>query len=124
VMKARRGIGCVIGVDLSFRKPRRLDFDEVPGTWALLRDRLRLRKARRYKLPALPAYLLNVTILYSMSRQREAQRLSDVHFNPPLDRVGLLDWGRMGPIVEQGYEHAMTVLARPEVAARLKPHLG
>jgi NTE family protein len=121
VMKARRGVGCVIGVDLSFRKPRKLEFDEVPGSWALLRDRLRPRKARRYKLPSLPAYLLNTTILYSMSRQREAQRLTDVHFNPPLDRVGLLEWGRFDSIAQQGYDHAREVLARPEVAARLKP---
>lgn len=121
VMKARRGVGCVIGVDLSFRTPRKLAFDEVPGSWALLRDRLRPRKARRYKLPSLPAYLLNTTILYSMSRQREAQRLTDVHFNPPLDRVGLLEWSRFDSIAQQGYEHALEVLARPEVAARLKP---
>jgi len=120
VMKARRGVGCVIGVDLGFRKPRKLDFDEVPGPWALLRDRLRPRKARRFHLPTLPAYLLNTTILYSISRQREAQRLTDVHFNPPLDRVGLLEWGRFDSIVQQGYEHAQEVLVRPEVAARLK----
>jgi NTE family protein len=120
VMKARRGIGCVVGVDLSVRKPRRLDFDEVPGPWALLRDRLRPRAARRYRLPTLPAYLLNTTILYSISRQREAQRLTDVHFNPPLERVGLLQWGKLDAIVEQGYTHAMQVLARPGVAARLK----
>ena len=30
------------------------------------------------------AYLMNVTILYSMSRQGEARRLTDLYFNPPL----------------------------------------
>jgi NTE family protein len=43
VMRGLRGVGQVIGVDLSFRKPRKIDLDEVPGTWALLRDRLRPR---------------------------------------------------------------------------------
>jgi len=52
---------------------------------------------RRYKLPALTAYLLNVTILYSMSRQRAAQRITDIYFNPPLERVGLLDGLRSQP---------------------------
>lgn len=115
VMRTRRGIGTVIGADLSARKPHRLEFSEVPSSWALLRDRFRPRKSRRYKLPALTAYLLNVTILYSMSRQRAAQRITDIYFNPPLERVGLLDWTRMDSIVQHGYEHAREVLARADM---------
>jgi NTE family protein len=117
VMRTRRGVGTVIGADLSARKPRRLEFSEVPSSWALLRDRFRPRKARRYKLPALSAYLLNVTILYSMSRQRAAQRITDIYFNPPLERVGLLDWTHIDTIVDKGYEHACEVLARPDMLA-------
>ena len=45
VMRAMRGVGKVIGVDLGARQPRRLEFDEVPGSWALLRDRLRPRRS-------------------------------------------------------------------------------
>lgn len=120
LMRTRRGIGRVLGADLSVHKPRRLDFDELPGTWALLRDRLRPRKARRYKLPSLSAYLLNVTILYSASRRRQAQAACDVYFNPPLERVGLLDWKQFDRIVEQGHSHARQVLVQPEVQALLK----
>jgi len=43
VMRGWRGVGSVIGVDLGVRNLRRLQSDEVPGTWALLRDRLRPR---------------------------------------------------------------------------------
>ena len=75
----------------------------MPGTWALLRDRLRPRAQRRYRLPSLAAYLMNVTILYSMSRQRAARRLTDLYFNPPLDRVGMLQWRRFDQIVQQGH---------------------
>ncbi|MBT9597293.1 MAG: patatin-like phospholipase family protein [Vitreoscilla sp.] len=110
VMRARRGVGVVIGADLGLSKPRRIEFDEVPGTWTLLRDRLRPRKARRYRMPSLMNYLLNVTVLYSVSRQRAARRMTDIYFNPPLERVGLLEWGRFDQIVTQGYEHALQVL--------------
>lgn len=110
IMRGMRGVGRVVGVDLSFRRPRPLEFDEVPGTWALLRDRLRPRRHRRYRLPSLMAYLMNVTVLYSTSRQRQAQRLTDVYFNPPLDRVGMLQWKRLEDIVQQGLAHARTVL--------------
>jgi len=46
VMRGMRGVGRVIGVDLSFRNPLPIPHGEVPGTWALLRDRLRLRHRR------------------------------------------------------------------------------
>ncbi len=112
VMQRMRGVGRLIGVDLDFRKPRRFELDEVPGSWELLRDRLRPRKSRRFRLPSLAAYLMNVTVLYSVSRQRRSKRLADLYFNPPLDRVGLLAWNRFDAIVEQGYVHGRDVLAR------------
>lgn len=110
VMRRRWGVGRVIAVDLSANKPRRIDFDEVPGPWALLRDRLRPRASRRYRLPSLAAYLMNVTVLYSNSRQREVRQQIDLYFNPPLTRVGMLEWNRFDDIVEQGYRHGCEVL--------------
>lgn len=115
VMRARRGVGTLIGADLSFRKARKLAFDEVPSAWALLRDRFRPRSSRLYRLPGLSAYLLNVTVLYSSSRQRAARAACDVYFNPPLDRVGLLAWQHFDSIVAQGLAHADEVLAQPNV---------
>ncbi len=117
VMRNRRGIGRVFGVDLDFRKTRRMDMDEVPGSWALLRDRFRPRGKRRFRLPSMMSYLLNVTILYSMSRQSQARRMTDVYFNPPLDRVGLLEWDKFDDIVLQGHAHAVEVLQRDGIAA-------
>ncbi len=111
VMRDIRGVGRVIGVDLGVRHAKRLDLDEVPGTWALLRDRLRSRRKRRYRLPSLMAYLLNVTVLYSVSRQADARRLTDLYFNPPLYKVGMLQWNRFDHIVRQGEQHAVEVLA-------------
>ncbi len=110
VMRGMRGVGKVIGVDLNFRKPKRIEHDEVPGSWALLRDRLRPRQHRKYRFPSLVAYLMNVTILYSTSRQSEARALTDLHFNPPLERVGMLQWSKFENILEQGREHALKVL--------------
>lgn len=50
-----------LGVDLSFEKPRRIELQRLPGSWALLRDLLRPRRQRRYRLPSLTNYLINVT---------------------------------------------------------------
>jgi NTE family protein len=106
-----RGVGRVIGVDLSFHKPRRIEHVDMPGNWALLRDRLRPRHKRRYRLPSLMSYLMNVTILCSTSRQREARKLCDLYFNPPLERVGMLQWDKFDSIVRQGHAHGAGVLA-------------
>ena len=108
----------VIGVDLGVRNARRLEFDEVPGSWTLLLDRLRPHSKRRYHLPSLTAYLLNITILYSTSRQREVQRLTDLYLNPPLYKVGLLQWSRFDEIVQQGYEYTVGVLDKLPDAER------
>ncbi|HET9820509.1 MAG TPA: patatin, partial [Burkholderiaceae bacterium] len=117
VMRTRRGVGCVVGVDLSARKPRRLEITEVPPWWALLWDRLRPHRLRRYRLPSLTSILLNSTILYSESRLRVTRKLIDVHFKPPLERVGLLQWSRADDIASQGYRYACEVLDRDDVQA-------
>ena len=87
-----------------------IEGDEVPSSWAFLLDRLRPRSKRRYRLPTLANYLINVTILYSMSRQRAAREMTQIYFNPPLERVGMLQWNRFDDIVRQGYEHAVAQL--------------
>jgi NTE family protein len=116
VMRHQRGVGTVIGVDLGNHKARRVEHEEVPGTLALLRDRLRPRARRHYRFPSLLAYLMNVQILYSTSRQQHKRRLTDVYFNPPLERVGLLQWERFDEIVAQGHAHGLEVLAALEPA--------
>ncbi|MCU0812810.1 MAG: patatin-like phospholipase family protein [Burkholderiaceae bacterium] len=112
VMRARRGIGRVIGVDLNPGRARHIDLDELPGSWALLRDRWRGRARRRYRLPSLTSYLMNVTILYSTSRQRRARELTDLYLCPPLERVGMLEWHRFDAIERLGYEYAREALAQ------------
>ncbi|MFT3954970.1 MAG: patatin-like phospholipase family protein [Piscinibacter sp.] len=113
VMRRARGVGTVIGVDLAGARPRRIEFERMPGPWALLLDRLRPRRSRRYRLPSLPALLLNATILYSLSRRSQGRALTDLYFNPPLQRVGMLDWKRFDSVVRQGYAHAREVLGTP-----------
>jgi len=112
LMRARRGVGQVLGVDLSIRNTRSFKFEEVPSTWAMLMDQLRPRRMRRYKLPSLMAYLMNVTILYSSSRHRQNHSLADLVLTPPLYRVGMLQWSRFDSIVQQGHAHATEQLAK------------
>jgi NTE family protein len=103
-MGARR----IIGVDLSGRKARRYDHDDVPGTFELLRDRLRSK--RKYKLPGLGTTLMTTTILYSESRREQAKGSVDLYVNPDIAGISLLDWKAFDRIVEIGYRAAKQVL--------------
>ncbi len=122
LMRVQRGVGKVAGVDLSFRTPRKIDLDEVPSAWALLMDRLRPKSRRRFRLPSLTSYLMSVTVLYSTSRQRQGRRLTDLYFNPPLERVGMLQWEKFEHIVGLGYAHANEILTAMS-AEQFEPYL-
>jgi NTE family protein len=124
VMRAQRGVGRVIGIDLDFRQPLKVELDEVPSGWALFLDTWRPLRKRRYRLPSLPAYLMTVMVLYSISRSRRSRALTDLYFNPPLDRVGLLQWQRFDRIVQRGYEHGMAVMAERAKAAAAAREAG
>jgi len=109
-MRATWGIGRVIGVDLGLGTPRRLDFEAMPTPWQLLRDRLRPRPRRRYRLPSLPNYLMNVTALHGIARQRAAVQEADLVVRPAMPRIGMLEWRRYAEASQQGYEDACRAL--------------
>lgn len=110
VMRNMRGVGKVIGVDLSARRARRLEFDEMPSGWQVFFDRLKPRARQRYRVPSLVSYLLNVSVLYSVSRQSESRKQTDLYFNPELYKFGFLQWSRFSSIVTQGDTHAREVM--------------
>jgi NTE family protein len=111
VMSRTRGVGKIIGIDLNHSKGRLIKHENVPGSLAILIDRFRPRHRRRYQLPSLAAYLMKVTVLYSMSRQEQHKKLTDLYFNPPLPRVGMLEWKKFNQIVGQGYAYGQEIFA-------------
>lgn len=108
----RAGAGKIIGVDLAIETQMNYDLDEAPGTWALLRDRLRPRAKRRYALPTIPETMVNSTFISSIAKQQAMCRLCDILFQPRIADVGLLEWRRYDDIVAAGYAHAKDVLAK------------
>lgn len=112
----------MIGSDLIERGLRVIEIDEMPGTGALLLDKLRPRALRRYHVPGITSTLVNAMMLASQARQREARRRANLCFMPPLVGIGMLDWKKFDAIVDLGYRHATEILgqASSNDAARLK----
>jgi NTE family protein len=107
----RYGPGKIIAVDLLTDRIRKVDFEWVPGTLALLADRLRPRRKRHYDLPSLSEMLLNGTVLQSIGRQRDMRARADLCLRPRLNRVRLLEWHKFDSLVQDGYESTMKDLS-------------
>ena len=72
---AQLGAGRIIGVDLSVDREQVFDIDCVPGTLALLRDKLRPRAKRRHHLPSVPETMLRS----SFSPRYRSRRRWEIH---------------------------------------------
>ncbi len=109
---SRLGVGKVIGIDLVIDKPRKLNFTEMPRPIALLRDRFRPKRLKKYRVPSLISIMINSMLLYSAARRTETKQFMDLYFNPDVSRYGLLDWRSFDKIAEKGYEHGREILAQ------------
>ena len=108
---ARLGAGRIIGVDLSVDRGQVFDIDCVPGTLALLRDKLKPRAKRRYRLPSVPETMLRSSFITSISKQKEMGKFTDLLFQPRVPECRLLDWNRFDEMVAAGYSQARQMLA-------------
>ena len=99
----RAGAAHTIAIDLLGGRRKRLDFEELPGTAALLRDKLRPRRKRKYKIPGILSMLFNSTVLSSLTRQREMAARATLCLNPVLPKLGLLEWDAFPQTIENGY---------------------
>lgn len=118
---AARGAGAIIGIDLSVDRARRIDAEVVPGTLALLVDRMKPRNRRRYRFPGILETLTNSAFMSAIARQRSLRGEADLLLRPRISGVGMLQWRRFDHAVRQGYDHTRSVLDAmdPEAIDRL-----
>jgi predicted acylesterase/phospholipase RssA/CRP-like cAMP-binding protein len=112
-----RPVGRVIGVDLSSPRERRVDYDEVPGPFQILRSRL-LPFGRRPRAPNILSLMMKSSLVASAAHSRAMHRRADLVLTPPVGSFGLLDVRAFDRIVAVGYEHARERLAAWKPPAR------
>ncbi|MEQ8706652.1 MAG: patatin-like phospholipase family protein [Phaeodactylibacter sp.] len=105
----KMGAGSVIGVDFLLSKDYKLDFDEAPSSWQVLKDKFR-RKNKKYKMPSMTSIITKSSLLYSTARRKETIQYLDVHFNPNVQRFGFASWKAYEHIRDEGYHHAIEIL--------------
>jgi len=111
---ARTGVRTILAVDLrpDNKQYCELTFEEVPGAWTLLADRLRPPAQRRYQVPSMLTTLMAANTLNSEQKMCEVVVDVDVLFNPDVHGFGLLEWKSYDRLVDEGYRHAQEVLAK------------
>jgi predicted acylesterase/phospholipase RssA len=128
VMHEFSGGGPIIAVDVS------PDFDLVGdyhfGTsvsgWGALAGKLN-PFASDTSAPLIYENLLRSVTLYAVYQAKVTAALADLCIHPPVDRIGILDFGAYADIIEIGYRSAQEVLAnwtsggRGEVTSSLPP---
>jgi NTE family protein len=110
VMK-QRPVGRVIGVDLSVGRPRApVEYEEVPGPFALLSSRL-LPFLKRRRPPDIISLMMKASLVSSSAHSRAMHDAADLMLAPPVAQFGLLDVGAFDEIIAVGYAHARERLA-------------
>ena len=102
-------VGTVIAVDVSSRHTRRVDYEETPGSWAVLRGRW-LPFTRRYRVPSLATLILRSTEIGSLAQARQRRASADLLISPPVSKFRMTDVSAFDPIVEVGYSHGLEAL--------------
>lgn len=115
VMRKRRGVKRLIGIDLRTNAKAKVGFERLPGNWELFKDKFRKKANRKYSMPSLFSYLLNVTLLYSSSRHEQSKAMVDLYINPDTRGIGMLDWARFDEVVQIGYEQANKALTTEKI---------
>jgi predicted acylesterase/phospholipase RssA len=88
--------------------------------WRLLVDRLN-PFCSAPRLPNIAQILSRTATLSSIYHRESARRLADLYLQPPVERIGMLEWKALNDIAELGYRYAAAQIAawqggRPESA--------
>ncbi len=102
-------VGSVVAVDVSSRHARRVDYEETPGSLAVLRGRW-LPFSRRYRVPSLATLILRSTEIGSLAQARQRRANADLLISPPVSQFRMTDVKAFDPIVEVGYSHGLEAL--------------
>ncbi len=99
----------IIAVDVSFRTTRKVEFEETPSSWAVLRSRW-LPFGTRYSVPSMATLILRSTEIGTLSQSRQRAAAADLLVNPPVRQFGMTDVSAFDDIVQVGYEHGLEQL--------------
>lgn len=97
--------GRVIAVDVSVKTDFKIQRDRIPSAWDVIRNRIFPSKQAEH-LPSIMDIMTRSTLLASASKTDEVKSGVDFYLQPPVEKVGLLDFSAFHEIVDIGYHYA------------------
>jgi predicted acylesterase/phospholipase RssA len=106
---SQKPVGRIIAIDFSAPIPSKVDYEQTPSPWAVLRGRW-LPFSRRYRIPGLSSVILKATEAGTQEEVRRHGAMADLLIDPQVRRFGMTDVKSFDQIVQAGYERASELL--------------
>ncbi len=103
--------GTIIGVDVAADWSVSAEIDSFET--GMLRNLMNLRRGHA---PGIVSLLMRAATVSSSAQTRDSRAHVDLLIEPPLDDIGIRDWGTFDAAIETGYRHTMEVLERERPA--------
>lgn len=98
----------IIAVSLSAEANSKIDLNELPSSWQMLRNKFTSRKA--FQLPGLSSILVNSITINSRHRQETSKPQVSLYIELNLKEFQFLDWVNWQQILQKGYEQTQQQL--------------
>lgn len=105
----QKPVGRIVAIDVSYQGTRKVDFEETPSSWAVLRSRW-LPFGQRYRVPGLATLILRSTEIGTLIQSRQRGAAADLLVTPPVRQFGMTDVKAFDAIVQVGYETGLDQL--------------
>ena len=104
------GVHRIYAVNLSAEKSYSLNYERVPSTMKLLRNRFAARD-KKIKVPGLMTIITKSIMLASYQRMGEVTEQAFMVLTPPVQHMSLLDFKKLDEGIALGYDYAKEVLS-------------
>jgi NTE family protein len=105
----QKPVGRIIAIDFSAPVPSKVDYEETPSPWAILRGRW-LPFSRRHRVPGLTSIILKSTEAGTQDQVRRNGAMADLLIDPQVRRFGMTDVKSFDLIVQAGYDRTREML--------------
>jgi NTE family protein len=102
------GASRIIAVDFDTDRDYELNYDEIPSSAVLLRQRI--TGQIKYRVPSIVNILMNSIVLSSDSQARRLSGSVDLFFRPDVKTIGFIQWEAYQEAVDIGYQYASKAL--------------
>jgi predicted acylesterase/phospholipase RssA len=106
----QKPVSHVIAISLSAQSPHLVNIEKIPTAWELLVNNF--TKKHRYRLPKMPALLINSLTLNSVQKQAVTKSQVAIYLEMDLRKFGFLDWSKWQELIEKGHSQTQDFLKK------------